>query len=89
MTGTPATPGSLFHRSLIEKCLGNSEAAERYASRVRSLDPTLPICQTDLPLDWYQREFKPYAEEYLASGGIPPKLGNSGRGRQTAAPTPP
>lgn len=26
----------------------------------------LPICQTDLPLDWYQEEFKPYAEEYLA-----------------------
>lgn len=30
------------------------------------LDPQLPICQTDLPLDWYQREFKPYAESYLA-----------------------
>jgi quinolinate synthase len=30
------------------------------------LEPDLPICQTDLPLDWYQREFKPYAEEYLA-----------------------
>ncbi len=28
--------------------------------------PDLPICQTDLPLDWYQEEFKPYAEEYLA-----------------------
>lgn len=26
----------------------------------------IPICQTDLPLDWYQEEFKPYAEEYLA-----------------------
>ena len=24
------------------------------------------MCQTDLPLDWYQAEFKPYAEEYLA-----------------------
>lgn len=23
------------------------------------------ICQTDLPLDWYQTEFKPYAEEYM------------------------
>ncbi len=31
-----------------------------------SLTPGLPICQTDLPLDWYQEEFKPYAEEYLA-----------------------
>ncbi|MEX2204842.1 MAG: quinolinate synthase [Myxococcota bacterium] len=30
------------------------------------LQPDLPICQTDLPLDWYQPEFKPYAEEYLA-----------------------
>jgi len=30
------------------------------------LRPDLPICQTDLPLDWYQEEFKPYAEEYLA-----------------------
>jgi len=30
------------------------------------LQPDLPICQTDLPLDWYQEEFKPYAEEYLA-----------------------
>lgn len=26
----------------------------------------MPICQTDLPLDWYQDEFKPYAEEFLA-----------------------
>ena len=25
----------------------------------------MPICQTDLPLDWYQEEFKAYAEEYL------------------------
>lgn len=30
------------------------------------LRPEIPICQTDLPLDWYQDEFKPYAEEYLA-----------------------
>jgi quinolinate synthase len=28
--------------------------------------PDIPICQTDLPLDHYQVEFKPYAEEYLA-----------------------
>ena len=31
-----------------------------------ALQPDVPICQTDLPLDWYQPEFKPYAEEYLA-----------------------
>ena len=30
------------------------------------ITPGIPICQTDLPLDWYQAEFKPYAEEYLA-----------------------
>jgi quinolinate synthase len=30
------------------------------------LDPGIPICQSDLPLDWYQAELKPYAEEYLA-----------------------
>ena len=28
--------------------------------------PDMPICQQDLPLDWYQPEFVPYAEEYLA-----------------------
>ncbi len=30
------------------------------------LEPDVPICQTDLPLDWYQEEFRVYAEEYLA-----------------------
>ena len=35
-------------------------------SRGIVLQPDIPICQTDLPLDWYQPEFKPYAEEYLA-----------------------
>jgi len=30
------------------------------------LEPDIPICQSDLPLDWYQEEFKPYAEEYLS-----------------------
>jgi quinolinate synthase len=30
------------------------------------LSPDIPICQTDLPLGWYQEEFSPYAEEYLA-----------------------
>ncbi|MDP7004855.1 MAG: quinolinate synthase NadA [Phycisphaerales bacterium] len=31
-----------------------------------TLQPDIPICQSDLPLDWYQEEFKPYAEEYIA-----------------------
>jgi quinolinate synthase len=30
------------------------------------LQPDVPLCQSDLPLDWYQEELKPYAEEYLA-----------------------
>jgi len=30
------------------------------------IQPDMPICQTDLPLDWYQEEFQPYAAEYLA-----------------------
>jgi tetratricopeptide (TPR) repeat protein len=36
----PTDTGALFHRSLIEGCLGNTAEAARYASRVRSLDPT-------------------------------------------------
>ena len=31
-----------------------------------AITPGLPICQTDLPLDWYQDDFKSYAQEYLA-----------------------
>lgn len=31
-----------------------------------ALQPGMDICQTDLPLDWYQEELRPYAEEYLA-----------------------
>ncbi len=30
------------------------------------LPADMPICQSDYPLDWYQEEFIPYAEEYLA-----------------------
>lgn len=26
----------------------------------------MEICQSDYPLDWYQKEFIPYAEEYQA-----------------------
>src|SRR5579862_9056233 len=28
--------------------------------------PDMQVCQDDYPLDWYQREFLPYAEEYQA-----------------------
>jgi quinolinate synthase len=30
------------------------------------MKPTMAICQQDYPLDWYQDEFAPYAEEYQA-----------------------
>ena len=30
------------------------------------LQPGMNICQTDLPIDWYQEDFKPDVEEYLA-----------------------
>src|SRR3990167_3603652 len=30
------------------------------------MQPTMQVCQDDYPLDWYQREFAPYAEEYQA-----------------------
>ncbi len=29
-------------------------------------DPKMALCQADYPLDWYQEDFIPYAEEYLA-----------------------
>jgi len=35
------------------------------SSRI-TLRPGIELCQSDLPLDWYQEEFRPYAEEYLA-----------------------
>ena len=28
--------------------------------------PDMQVCQDDYPLDWYQQEFLPYAEEYQA-----------------------
>ena len=44
-----------------------SEMPTTHNSRARiTLIPDLPICQTDLPFDWYQDELKPYAEQYLA-----------------------
>jgi quinolinate synthase len=43
-----------------------SQSSPRISSSGIKLAPDVPICQTDLPFDWYQAEFKPYAEEYLA-----------------------
>lgn len=42
-----------------------SEAASPRSSQLE-LRADIPICQSDLPLSWYQPEFRPYAEEYLA-----------------------
>ncbi len=36
------------------------------ASTNKLLKPDMQVCQTDYPLDWYQKEFLPYAEEYQA-----------------------
>ena len=44
----------------------NVDIDESYSPSSLVIQPDIPICQTDLPLDWYQEEFKPYAEEYLA-----------------------
>jgi quinolinate synthase len=38
------------------------------------IQPGMPICQTDLPLDRYQEEFRPYAEEYLALPDRTPEI---------------
>jgi len=39
---------------------------ERTAPSLITLQPGIDLCQTDLPLDWYQPEFQHYAEEHLA-----------------------
>ena len=44
----------------------NVDVDRSYRPSGIEIQPDIPICQTDLPLDWYQDEFKPYAEEYLA-----------------------
>ncbi|MCA9523412.1 MAG: quinolinate synthase NadA [Myxococcales bacterium] len=43
-----------------------SETDTSFRSSEIRIRAGMPICQTDLPLDWYQEEFKVYAEEYLA-----------------------
>ena len=40
--------------------------SSRGASTGILLEPRVPICQGDLPLDVYDEPFRPYAEEYLA-----------------------
>jgi len=46
--------------------MSDAHASAALPSSGIALQPDLPLCQSDLPLDWYQAEFRPYAEEYLA-----------------------
>jgi len=50
----------------VPHTLSPAQAAPGTTSPRITLLPGIPICQTDLPLDWYQAEFQPYAEEYGA-----------------------
>lgn len=43
-----------------------SNATPDFAPSGLTLAPEMNLCQTALPLDWYQDELKPYAEEFLA-----------------------
>ena len=66
-------PG-IFNRSIDQRSTemnqhtryNNVDIDESYSPSDLVIQPDIPICQTDLPLDWYQEEFKPYAAEYLA-----------------------
>ena len=51
---------------MLSDLMAQTNTRSEIASSGIALEPGLPICQTDLPLDWYQAEFRPYAEEYLA-----------------------
>ena len=42
------------------------EIAYKPHSTSMKITNDMSICQSDYPLDWYQEEFIPYAEEYLA-----------------------
>ena len=44
----------------------SSDARIQQSQNIFYLEPEIPICQGDLPLDWYQPAFQQYAEEYLA-----------------------
>ena len=57
MTATPVAITSKRHNVDVDRSMRSSGI---------TLSPGMNICQTDLPLDWYQEEFKPYVEEYLA-----------------------
>jgi quinolinate synthase len=70
-------PAIAYHRTMRPdaRTLAAGSAATPAATSVAApalprsgllLRPEIPLCQTDLPLDWYQDEFRVYAEEYLA-----------------------
>lgn len=43
----------------------NETVYQPHRTKMR-IESHMAICQRDYPLDWYQEEFMPYAEEYLA-----------------------
>ncbi|MCH2134725.1 MAG: quinolinate synthase NadA [Phycisphaerales bacterium] len=45
---------------------GDDIQLDTVSSTGLTLQPRVPLCQGDLPLDWYDEAFRPYAEEYLA-----------------------
>lgn len=44
----------------------SSESVYQPKHSIMPIRQDMSICQSDYPLDWYQEEFMPYAEEYLA-----------------------
>ena len=48
-----------------DKKLHEVDACSVSSSKIQ-LQPHMTLCQKDYPLDWYQSEFAPYAEAYLA-----------------------
>lgn len=61
LVAPPVRPGPDSDRALPTRTIDRSIRLSGL-----QIQPGMAICQTDLPLDRYQEEFKPYAEEYLA-----------------------
>ncbi len=57
-----------MHRKphLYEMTMLPEDALYTPANSIMRVTQDMKICQSDYPLDWYQKEFAPYAEEYQA-----------------------